>query len=139
LAWQRFILGILNDDQVRCVAGNTSTTHFLAPVEKITNEPKMVVIPISKFRAVIIESRRSLGFDTNLGSLNEGVIVYSLDTTIGYRKSPIKIIPQPNATDVMWRRDAAIKLNQSVTAEGWKITVIETGDFGDVVKVEKIS
>jgi uncharacterized NAD-dependent epimerase/dehydratase family protein len=39
----------------------------------------------------------------------------------------------------MWRRDAAIKLNQSVTAEGWKITVIETGDFGDVVKVEKIS
>ena len=138
LAWQRFLLGILNDDQVRCVTGSSVTTHLLAPVERITTDSKMVVIPISKYKAVIIESRRNLGYDTTLGTLNEGAIVYTLDTTIGYRKSPLKIVPSPTSTDTTWRRDAALKLNQSVTIWGYKITNIESGDFGDVVKVEKV-
>ena len=139
LAWQRFILGILNDDQVRCVVTAEQTTHLIAPVEKLTAEPKMVVIPISKYRALIVESRRNLGYDTTLGALNQGPLVYTLDTTIGYRKSPLKIVPSPSATDTTWRRDAALKINESVTKDGWKISLIETGDFGDVVKVEKIS
>lgn len=139
LAWQRFILGILNDDQVRCVVTAEQTTHLIAPVEKLTGEPKMVVIPISKYRALIVESRRNLGYDTTLGALNQGPLVYTLDTTIGYRKSPLKIVPSPSATDTTWRRDAALKINESVTKDGWKISLIETGDFGDVVKVEKIS
>ena len=138
LAWQRFILGILNDDQVRCVTGSFVTTHLLAPVERITNDSKMVVIPISKYKAVIVESRRNLGYDTTLGTLNEGAIVYTLDTTIGYRKSPLKIVPSPTSTDTTWRRDAALKLNESATIWGYKITNIESGEFGDVVKVEKV-
>jgi hypothetical protein len=98
----------------------------------------MVVIPISKYKALIIESRRNLGYDTTLGTLNEGAIVYTLDTTIGYRKSPLKIVPSPTSTDTTWRRDAALKLNESATIWGYKITNIESGDFGDVVKVEKV-
>ncbi len=138
LAWNRYMLGILNDDQVRCVTKPEPTTHFLAPVAKRTTEPKMVVIPISKYKAVIIESRRNLGYDVNLGSANEGAIVYTLDTTIPYRKSTMKLVPSPSATDTTWRRDAALKLNESVSIWGYKITNIESGDFGDVVKVEKV-
>lgn len=138
LAWQRFLLGILNDDQVRCAATGTPTTHLLAPVERATTAPKMVVIPISKYKAIIVESRRSLGFDGNLGTANEGALVYTLDTTIGYRKSAIKVVPSPTAKDATWRRDAALKVNQAVTIWGYTITNIESGDFGDVVKVEKV-
>ena len=139
LAWHRFILGMLNDDQVRCATNAGSTTHLLAPVEKSTTDPKMVVIPISKYQAIIVESRRNLGFDLNFCSSNEGALVYTLDTTIGYRKSPVKVIPSPSATDATWRRDAALKVNESVTILGYKITNIESGDFGDVVKVEKVT
>jgi hypothetical protein len=138
LAWNRYMLGILNDDQVRCVTKAEPTTHYLAPVAKRTTETKMVVIPISKYRAVIVESRRNLGFDVNLGSANEGALVYTVDTTIPYRKSTMKLVPSPSATDSKWRRDAALKLNESVTIWGYKITNVETGDFGDVVKVEKV-
>jgi M6 family metalloprotease-like protein len=138
LAWNRYMLGILNDDQVRCVTRVEPTTHFLAPVAKRTTETKMVVIPISKYKAVIVESRRNLGFDVNLGTANEGALVYTVDTTIPYRKSTMKLVPSPSATDTKWRRDAALKLNESVTIWGYKITNVETGDFGDVVKVEKV-
>ena len=138
LAWHKFLLGVLNDDQVRCVAGSSITTHLLAPVERMTTDTKMVVIPVSKYRAIIVESRRNLGYDTSLGTLSEGAIVYTLDTTIPYRKSPLKIVSPASATDLKWRRDSALKLNQSLTVWGYKITNIESGDFGDVVKVEKI-
>ncbi len=138
LAWHRFLLGLLNDDQVRCVAGSSITTHLLVPVEKITTDTKMVVVPVSKYKAIIVESRRNLGYDTSLGTLSEGAIIYTLDTTIPYRKSPLKIVSPTSATDLKWRRDSALKLNQSLTVWGYKITVIESGDFGDVIKIEKI-
>ena len=136
LAWNRFILGILNDDQVRCV-NSGSTTHLIRPVEMSTKETKLVVIPTSKYKAIAIESRRPLGFDANIGKLSEGVIVYEIDTTIRYGKSPITIVPRVGSVDWPWRRDSALKLNDSVITQGWKISVVESGKFGDVIKVEK--
>ena len=35
--------------------------------------------------------------------------------------------------------DSLIKIGESVTTNGWKISVVESGDFGDVIKVEKTS
>lgn len=137
LAWNRFILGILHDDQVRCVTAG-ATTHLLRPVEMDTKDNKMVVIPIEKYKAIAIESRRAMGFDANLGKLSEGVLVYEIDTTIPYGTSPITIVPKSGSKDFPWRRDSALQLNDSITVSGWKIEVIESGEFGDVVKVEKM-
>ena len=38
-----------------------------------------------------------------------------------------------------WAMDASLKLGESVTSDGWTITVKETGSFGDVVEVKKAS
>ena len=137
LAWQRFIMGILNDDQVRCVKNFRPLTHRIIPVAQPELQPKMVVIPLSEYKAIAIESRRSHGYDQNLGTLNEGVFVYKIDTTIPYRYSTMKLIPSPSSTDNVWRRDAALKVGESVIFEGWKITYVESGSFGDVVRTEK--
>ena len=138
LAWQRFILGVLNDDQVRCVTSTAETVHWIRPVPSRTTDPKLVVIPTGPYAAIAIESRRAYGFDVNLGTRNEGPIVYTIDTTIPYRYSTMKIVPSPSAKDSEWRRDAALQVGESVTIQGWKVTHLETGNFGDVVKVEKI-
>lgn len=138
LAWSRYILGILEDSQVRCVEGIKESIHHVYPVATQDSHTKMIVVPIDKYRAVIIESRRSYGYDSNLGWANEGALVYTLDTKIPYRKSPITVVSSPSALDFTWRSDAALKVNESVTVWGYKITNIESGDFGDVVKVEKV-
>lgn len=138
LAWNRFILGALEDKQVRCVVDIKESVHHIYPVGVQNNLTKMVVIPVDKYKAVIVESRRSYGYDSNLGWANEGALVYTLDTSIPYRKSPITVIASPTSIDPTWRTDAALKLNETVTTNGWKITNVETGDFGDVVKVEKV-
>ena len=139
LAWQRFIMGILNDDQVRCVKSAKALTHRIIPVAQPELQPKMVVIPLTEYKAIAIESRRSHGYDQNLGSLNEGVFVYTIDTTTPYRYSTMKLIPSPSSRDQQWKRDAALKIGESITFEGWKITYVETGSFGDVVRTEKLS
>ena len=43
--------------------------------------------------AIVVELRRSIGFDTALSDRNDllGVVVYTLDTKVPYRKSPAKV------------------------------------------------
>jgi M6 family metalloprotease-like protein len=138
LAWNRFIIGVLNDNQVRCINSGT-TTHFIRPVEMQSLDPKLIVIPTGKYKAIAIESRRGIGFDTTLQTSSEGVLIYEIDTTIPYNLSPMKIVPRIGSTDTKWRRDSALKIGDSVTVQGWKISVLESGDWGDVVKTEKVS
>ena len=97
-----------------------------------------MIIPTGTYTAIAIESRRSYGYDSFLSPRDQGVLVYTIDARIPYKRSPMQIIASNRSTDREWYTDAALKLNESVTFDGWEITVIESGDFGDVVKVTKI-
>jgi hypothetical protein len=50
----------------------------------------------------------------------------------------MQIIAPSRSTDREWYTDSALKAGESVSTQGWKISVVESGDFGDVVKVEKV-
>lgn len=139
LVWHRFMLGILNDNQINCVTSEEATYHWIRPVAEKTTGVKGVVIPIGQYEGLIVESRRSLGYDYGLKKSSSGALVYSLDSTIPYRRSPVKVVYPARSVDRQNELDSALRINESVTYKGWKVTVVETGIFGDVVKVEKIS
>ena len=139
LAWQRWLLGIILDDQVYCETSKKAVSVWLHPVEEESSNKKLLVLPISKYRAVIVESRRRMGFDSNLGTSSQGVLVYVLDTTAIYRTSPMTVIPRSGSTDNTWRTDSLLKPGDSVVIEGYSISVAESGPFGDVIKVSSAS
>jgi hypothetical protein len=85
-----------------------------------------------------MESRRALRYDKNLAKSSEGVLVYKVNTSIPTGSGPMRVVGRPGSTDI-WFRDAPLKLNESRIVDGYKITVIESGDFGDVIKVEKVA
>ena len=126
LVWHRFLLGFLENSQMRCINSAEASTHWLVPVASASKQVKGVVIPINSTEAVIVESRRAIGFDTALSSSPDliGAVVYTLDSKVPYRRTPVKVVQ-------------VLKINESVVLSGYKITVIESGPFGDVVKVEK--
>jgi M6 family metalloprotease-like protein len=126
LVWHRFLLGFLENSQIHCINSTETSTHWLVPVESTGKPVKGIVIPLSSTEAIIVESRRALGFDTALASRNDlvGAVVYALDSKIPYHRSPVKVIK-------------VLKNGESVSLNGYKISNVESGTFGDVVKVEK--
>jgi M6 family metalloprotease-like protein len=128
LVWHRYLLGFLENSQIHCINSSDASTHWLVPVASVSKQVKGIVIPLSSTEAVIVESRRAIGFDTALSSRSDlvGAVVYTLDSKIPYRRTPVKVAQ-------------VLKNNDSVNVGGYKITVIESGNFGDVIKVEKVA
>ena len=127
LVWHRYLLGFLDNSQIHCINSIEASTHWLVPVASASKQVKGVVIPLSTTEAIIVESRRAIGFDTALSSRSDlvGAVVYTLDSKIPYRRTPVKVAQ-------------VLKNNDSVNVSGYKITVVESGDFGDVIKVERV-
>jgi len=128
LVWHRYLLGFLENSQIHCINSTDASTHWLVPVASASKQVKGIVIPLSSTEAVIVESRRPIGFDTALSSRSDlvGAVVYTLDSKIPYRRTPVKVAQ-------------VLKNSDSVNVSGYKITVVESGEFGDVVKIEKVA
>ena len=137
LVWHRFLLGVLGERQIHCITNQADSTHLLRPVAMTTEELKGIVIPTGKYTGIIVESRRNMGYDISLGKESEGVMVYTLDTTIPYRYSPVKIVAPSRSRDRQMEFDSILKPGESVSVQGWTIKVLESGNYGDAVQVIK--
>jgi M6 family metalloprotease-like protein len=133
-AWNRWLIDLISDDQIRCLP-TTLTTTLLSPVE-VSGGVKGAVIPLTATKAIVIESRRAIRFDKNLEKSSEGALIYKVDTSISSGFGPMRVVGRPGSTDI-WFRDAPLKLNESRLVDGYKIEVIESGVFGDVIRVTK--
>jgi M6 family metalloprotease-like protein len=138
LLWSRFLIDVLGPKQVLCISQPSTSTHWIRPLEQRDTELKGLIIPTGTYTAITIESRRSYGWDSFLSPRDQGVLVYTVDTRIPYKRSPMQILAPIRSLDREWYTDSALKAGESVISNGWKITVVESGDFGDVVKVEKV-
>jgi M6 family metalloprotease-like protein len=141
-AWNRWLLEILKDEQVDCKTDSSTSTHLVQPVAWVGDYKKAVVIPISEFEVLVVESRRRQGYDALFGKESEGAYVYRIDTSAKMYQPDTKVIVDvvapPRSKPIMsWSMDASLKLGESVTSDGWTIKVVETGAFGDVIQVSK--
>jgi hypothetical protein len=84
--WQRFVAGWLDDAKVHCqefssLSGNEIT---LVPLSDRSDGIKMVVIPITNSKSLIIESRRETKFSCTMPTKRNGVLAYIYDSTLGH-------------------------------------------------------
>jgi M6 family metalloprotease-like protein len=133
-AWNRWLTDLVTDDQIRCLP-TPETTTLLTPVA-VNGGIKGAVIPISTTEAIVMESRRALRYDTKLGKESEGVLVYKVNTSIRSGLGPMQVVGRSGSTKV-WFEDAPLKLGETYLVDGYSIEVIESGVFGDVVRVRK--
>jgi M6 family metalloprotease-like protein len=141
-AWNRWLLEILKDEQVDCKTDVETSTHLVQPVAWIGDYKKAVVIPVSRYEVIVVESRRRQGYDALFGKESEGAYVYRIDTSAKMYQPDDRVIvdviaPKRSRPNGSWSMDASLKLGESVTSDGWTIKVVETGAFGDVIEVSK--
>jgi hypothetical protein len=137
LFWDKFRMGQINDSQVYCVSPSTAGTYWLRPNAIKGNFVKGLVIPLGSQKGIVIESVRAIGYNYLMYPKNQGALIYTVDTSSSdWENHPLSIVPRSGVKDKLLS-DAPLREGDSVVVNGVRITVIEAGDFGDVVKVEK--
>lgn len=147
LAWDKWTFGWLADAQVRCAPVNTTSVHWIKPSTIKGSHEKLLLIPVSKTKLIAVESVRNSGFNLKIPAPMLGAIVYTIDTKVLDQQivfgTGINVLcPVGRSCDYtpMLRSfrlsGAALKTGESITALGYRISVAESGEFGDVIKVE---
>lgn len=131
-AFERWNLGWISDSQIKCVK-DAKSTELISPVQT-SGGVKAVVVPISKTKAVVIESRRATGIDKNIAK--SGALVYVVDSSIQSGQGPVRVFPSDIGSDPRYLK-APRALGESVTTEGVTIKVIKSDDSGDTVEITK--
>ena len=117
--WSKFLNGWLDSQQVRCITNQTESVHYIEKLELLNKEPKLVLINLQEGVTISIEVRGNSG--------PQGVLVYKIDSRINHGDGPITA-----------QRDLIYKGN-SLLLDGWRISTLEEGAKGMLVKVEKVA
>ena len=88
-------------------------------------------MPISSISAVVVESRRALGYDSQL--VKSGALVYLIDTSIPTGDGPVNIFPVIDNDP--YRDQSPLAVGESVIVENITITVIAATETSDTVQV----
>jgi hypothetical protein len=128
-AWERWLLSWLDDTQVVCLNGR-EVKAVLNPVSVFGGQ-KMIVVPLSDTRALVVEVRRRGGFDEKLSK--EGPLVYVVDTNQQNGYGGIKIVPI-NEDD--WSKSSLpLDIGKTIEFEGITISYLSRSTYGDEILV----
>jgi hypothetical protein len=133
-AFERWNLDWLDDSQVIC-ATDSQFTQAITPLQS-KGGIKAIMIPLSKTKVIVVESRRALGIDK--GIKKTGALVYTVDSTLKSGMGPAQIFPSDLKNDPLYLQ-APRTTGESVVVEGYTITVTASDAYGDTVSVKKSS
>lgn len=133
-AWNRWLLGFLADAQVRCITNQVSTIHELTSVSTRSSNPKLIVIPLSKYSAIVVESRRKARHDNQTLAKNNGLLVYRVDTSKDSGFGPIEILRNPSSRDPYFA-DATLTRGEVLTIGKVTIKNLRVNRNSDLVEV----
>ena len=118
--WSKFLNGWLEDQQVRCLSNQVISVHYLESLEIPSPAPKLILINLQEGVTISVEVRQ---LD---GSASRGVLVYKIDSRINHGDGPITA-----------QRDL-LDEGKSLLIDGWRVTALEEGTEGMLIKVEKV-
>ena len=126
LAWSRWQLGWLDDDQVHCVEEEQATVE-LSPVADPGDGIAMAAVSLSSTEAIVLESRRRVGYDEHAALGDGRVVVYTVESRLGSGDLPIKLAGDTGRGHTLV--NPILGVGESVTVRGYTITVV--ADDGD--------
>ena len=139
-AWNLWMLGWIESGAVYC-----RTAESLAATE-VTLQPlalrgvgyRTAIVRINDHLAVVVESRRGLGVDIELGDAR-GIIVYTVDTSLRTHQGPHRIqLPEGHVLAQhghIWP-NALFGVGDRVLVEGVTIELLQTGDY-DRIRISR--
>ena len=119
--WSKFLNGWIADQQIRCLSNQISTVHYLESLEIASEKPKLILINLQEGVTISVELRLPNS------SSSRGALVYKIDSRINHGDGPI------NAQNEL------LYAGKSLVIDGWRVSALEEGLEGMLIKVEKVS
>ena len=138
--WEKWRLGFMKDSQVQCVSSPGTSTHLIAPSTVKTSASKAVVIKISDTKIVVVETLRPAGIYYKLPKQSQGALVYEVDLLETRHGLGFKLalpLGRTVTSDGFFMSSYPLKQGDATETNGYRISIVESGTYGDVVKVEK--
>ena len=145
--WLRFVAGWLDNERVYCkpLSDLQNTEVTLVPLSNANSGIKMVVVPVSETKAVVIESRRETKFSCLMPSKRNGVLMYTYDATLMHGEDFLKpVTPVDRAVEyssncpVVGYPNPILYKGQKISVEGVTIEVVDSLNY-DKIKISKNS
>ena len=131
-AFERWNLGWIDDSQIVCSSAK-EISQLVTPVQT-AGGIKAVIVPLTRTKALVVESRRAIGIDNKIAK--SGALVYIVDSSVQSGYGPVKIYPSSVATDPRYLR-APRAVGESVTVEGITVSVTSATSAGDTVSITR--
>jgi len=135
-SWDAMTFGWMKQENVYCVAKESLTTQSmtLVPIEREQVGLRSVIIKLSEYEALVIESHRKDKWSERWSTGTSGVSVMRVDTRID------TVWDQGNSTGkylVPVREHSLdfLKVGQTFTTDGIKVTLVKSGD-NDQIRIE---
>ncbi|GHJ39732.1 M6 family metalloprotease domain-containing protein [Streptomyces sp. TS71-3] len=88
LAWHKWKLGWLDDDQVECASASGTSEHLLTPLAR-TGGSKLLFVPLGGTAGLAAEVRTHAGNDEAV--CRPGVLVYRVDADVDTGEGPVTV------------------------------------------------
>ena len=131
-AFERWNLGWIDDSQIVCSSAK-EISQLITPVQS-AGGIKAVIVPLSRTKALVVESRRAIGLDSKIAKT--GALVYIVDSSVQSGYGPVKIYPSSVSTDPRYLQ-APRAVGESVTVEGITVSVTSASSAGDTVLIKR--
>lgn len=149
LGFDKWQAKLIDNSQIYCIDPNKETTVWLRPLTHNVLDKKLAIIKLSETTAITIQSMRSSGYNYKLPKKSNGVLIVTVDTDAAYDNSvhddgQVVLCPKRNNEYNIHGGckeknlfDATLQINESINYRGYNIVVVESGEFGDVIKIRK--
>lgn len=135
--WDRYLQGWLPEEQIACLPktglDSKGTSVVLSSLVRQTADVKAAMVPLSASKILVMESRRNEGYD-QIAVGREGVLVYTVDMTLGTLAGGYRAQRRPGSVDPNFE-DAALHVGDTITVDGVTVSVTASNLDGDTVKV----
>jgi len=141
-AYGKWRYGWFDDDQVEVFTEKGTYQSFITPVE-LEKGNKMAVVPIDQYTGYVVECRRGLGLDIELGD-RQGVLIYYVNGHKGSGDGCLTVCTPDPKNYRRLDRDSNDELFGTLegqidtftdVANGITIRVIDSGANGDTVEI----
>ena len=146
--WIKWVQGWLNDSQVTCIDAATVDSEYykLNAANIVGAESELLTIKVSETKLVAIESTRwDSKFDLRTNQKTDGLIVYTVDSTVGHQEGPLKLLSPRDISEYLsdehiwpdWRvLDVILFEGDELEIDGIRITNVQSEESADTVLIE---